>query len=80
MTESIDLAVIKSDDWDAVYVDEVLVYSGHEDLVREILFAVDGKHVASTFRRYVEEGTPAGDYLCEHGDYPPTFSALRALL
>ena len=75
----IDLAILQSDDWDAVYVDGYRVYSGHENLIDIVLDEISGKTVRSTMRAYAEAGTPAGDYLFEHGDYPEVLGDLPPL-
>ena len=67
---SIDLAVYRSDDWDGVYINGKLAYSGSENLIREVLELIEGKTIRSTLCGYVECGTPEGDKLEETGDFP----------
>lgn len=71
MGDGIDVVVFRSDDWDAIYVDGSLVYSGSEDLVYRLMDAITGRTIHSARKRYAEYDDPMGQYLAEYGDYPP---------
>ena len=79
MSDGIDLVVFEGDDWDSIYINGKLEYSGHEHLTRMILEHVKGKTVATARYGYAEPGYPMGDYLEEYGDYPPTLDEVETM-
>lgn len=76
LAPAVDVMVIQSDDWDAVYIDGVKAYSGHEHLIRVAMELLVGKTVRSFAYGYAETGNPIGRHLEDYGDYPDTLDEI----
>lgn len=65
---SIDVRLVSSDDWQALYVDGRKVAENHTVTLRDALEALEGVHVGQAFRHEVSEEW------AEHHGFPENFS------